>query len=154
MEDNMNQDIESLDRQRMRYMQLHLIGVAVAFILSLIRYYFRAGNLNQKPVGYAVLAGLFFSVLLMAFSTFKTAFFWRRIRNYPKVQNALNDEMVQNLEIQSWKAAFLGAVGTTLFFAVSSFFYPVCDPMLTALTSIIAGAGAYHASFYFRYRTL
>ncbi|MBU0595335.1 hypothetical protein KJ567_01450 [Candidatus Bipolaricaulota bacterium] len=45
-----------------------------------------------------------------------------------------------------------GAAGV-LFFAIVSSFYPVCDPVAIALTTIIVGAGAQRATFYFKYRS-
>jgi hypothetical protein len=146
-------EIETLDSRRMRYLELYLIGVSVFLVLSITRYFFRFGNLNARPIGIAVLAGLILSLGLMGFSTIQTAAFRREIKDDPALMDALNNELVQALERKSWKAAYFGAIGTTVFFAAVWFFYPVSDPVLVALTSIIAGAGAYHATFYVQYRS-
>ena len=149
----MNPEIESLDKQRMRYMELTLIGIAAALILSVIRFFFRLRDLNAQPIGIAVLVALILSVLLMTLSTLGSARLGRKIRKDPALEEALNNELVQSLEVQSWRAAFLGAIATTVFFAITYFFYPVCDPVMVALTSIIAGLGAYQGTFYIKYRS-
>ena len=145
-------NIEYLDKKRMRYLELYLIGVIAFIILSITRYFFRLDNLNDKPIGIAVLVGLVLSLCLITLSTVMTAIFWHRIKDNSNLKHALNNEFIQSLGVKSWKAAYLGAVGATLFFAISGFFYPVCDSMLIALTSIITGAGAYQATLYFKYR--
>lgn len=115
----MNPEIESLDKLRMRYLELTLIGIAAALILSIIRYFFRLSDLNSQPIGIAVLIGLILSVLLMAFSAIGAARIGRKIRQDPALKEALYNELVQSLEVQSWRAAFLGAIGTTVFFGIS-----------------------------------
>lgn len=150
----MDSEIEKLDKMRMRYLEWFLIGFFLFLILSLFRYFFRLSGLNDQPIGIAVLAGLFFCVGLIAFSTYKSAILARKIRQDPLLDEALNNEMVQSLETQSWKAAYIGAIASTSFFALVGFVYPVCDLVLIALTSIVAGAGANRATFYFKYRSL
>jgi hypothetical protein len=146
-------EIEILDSKRMRSLELYIIGVGVFLVLSVTRYFFRLGHLNARPIGIAVLAGLILSLGLIGLSTIQMAAFRKRIKDEPALMDALNNELVQALECKSWKAAYFGAIGTTIFFAVVWFFYPVCDPILVALTSIIAGAGVYHATFYVQYRS-
>ncbi len=150
----MNSEIERLDRRRMRYLEWYLMGCIVFIILSVTRYFFRLGDLNASPVGKAVLYGLILSLLVLAASALASVRLGRKINQDPALKEALNNELVQALDVQSWKAAFFGAVGTTLFFALSWFFYPVCDPVMTALTAIIVGLGSYQGTFYFKYRSL
>ena len=146
-------EIETLDAKRMRTLELYLVGVAVFIVLSVTRFFFRLGELNSQPIGIAVFAGLILSLALISVSTIRSESLKRRLNQDPALKEALNNELVQTLERRSWKAAYLGAVGTTVFFAVAWFFYPISDPVLTALTAIIAGGGAYQATFYFRYRS-
>lgn len=150
----MGSDIEGLDRQRMRYLEWYLIGCLVFIILSVTRYFFRLGDLNASPLGQAVLYGLVLSLLVLAISALASARLGRKINQDPALKEALNNELVQTLDVQSWKAAFFGAIGTTIFFALSWFFYPVCDPVMVALTAIVVGFGSYQATFYFKYRSL
>jgi hypothetical protein len=147
-----NSQVESMDRQRMRYLEWYLIGCVVFIILSVTRYFFRLRDLNASPVGKAVLYGMILCVLLLAVSTFASSRLGRKIKQDPALKDALNNELVQALEVQSWKAAFFGAVGTTIFFALTWFFYPVCDPVMVALTASVVGLGSYRGTFYFKYR--
>jgi len=146
-------EIEILDAKRMRHLELYILGVVFFIALSITRYFFRLGGLNTQPIGLAVLIGLILCLGLISLSTLQTALFWNRVKHDSSLMNALNNELIQTLQLKSWKAAYLGAVGTTIFFAIVSFSYPVNDPVLVALTSIIAGAGAYQATFYFLYRS-
>jgi hypothetical protein len=149
----MDSEIEMFDKKRMRYLEWYLIGFVIFLFLSLARFFFRLGGLNSQPIGFAVLLGLILSLVVLAFSTFKTATLARKIKQDPILEEALNNEMVQSLETQSWKAAYIGAIATTIFFALVGFLYPICDLVLVALTSIIAGAAANRATFYFKYRS-
>lgn len=150
----MNSEIERLDQQRMRYLEWYLIGSIVFIILSVTRYFLRLGDLNASPVGQAVLYGLILSLLVLAVSALASTRLGRKINQDPALKEALNNELVQALDVQSWKAAFFGAIGTTMFFALSWFFYPVCDPVMVALTAIVVGLGSYQGTFYFKYRSL
>ncbi|MEJ2598275.1 MAG: hypothetical protein P8Z00_08055 [Anaerolineales bacterium] len=150
----MNSEIERLDQQRMRYLEWYLIGSIVFVILSVTRYFLRLGDLNAAPLGQAVLYGLFLSLLVLAVSALASTRLGRKINQDPVLKEALNNELVKALDVQSWKAAFFGAIGTTIFFALSWFFYPVCDPVMVALTAIVVGLGSYQGTFYFKYRSL
>ena len=144
--------IESLDRRRMRLLEWYLISCLVFLLLMVVRFFFRAGGLNSQPIGMAVLAGLIVTLLFLAGSAIGQALLARRISSDPSLEAALNNELIQSLEIQSWRAAYFATAGTTLFFAIVSFIYPVYDPVMIALTAIITGFGAYQATFYFKYR--
>lgn len=149
----MNSEIEFFDRKRMKTLEIHLVGFLIFIILTIVRYFFRLGDLNSQPIGIVVLIGLILSLLLVALSTFESARLARKIRKDPVLSDALNNEFVRSLEVKSWKAAYLGSIASTIFFALTWFFYPVCDPVMVALTSIIAGIGAYQATFYWLYRS-
>jgi hypothetical protein len=148
----MKSDIETLEKRRMRFLELYLIGFAAFVILSVTRFFFRLSGLNSQPVGTAVLFGLIICLLFLSISVIGHLTLERKIKDDPGLKEALYDELIQSLELRSWKAAYCGAVATTIFFAVAWFFYPVCDPVMIALTSVINGAGAYQATFYFKYR--
>lgn len=149
----MNTEIEFFDRKRMRTLEIHLIGFLVFIILTIVRYFFRLGDLNSQPIGIAVLIGLILSLIVVALSTLQFSRLARTIRKDPVLSEALYNEFVRSLELKSWKAAYIGSIGASIFFAITWFFYPVCDPVMTALTAIIAGAGAYQATFYLMYRS-
>jgi len=149
----MNTEIEKLDCRRMRNLEVYLCGFVLFLVLSLTRYFFRFPGLNSKPIGQVILVGLVLSLLLLVLSTYESIKLARKMKSDPELGAALGNELVRSLELQSWQAAYFGAIGTTVFFAIAWFFYPICDPIMVALTSIIAGAGSYQATFYFKYRS-
>jgi hypothetical protein len=150
----MRKDIEILDQQRMKYLKWYLIGFGTFMLLMLTRHFFRLSDLNSKPIGMVVLIGLLLTLLLQVISLIQSARLEQNIRQDPKIEAALNNELVKSLMTQSWIAAYVGTAGMTLFFAVTWFFYPICDPVMIALSSIAAGAGANRAYFYFKYKSL
>jgi len=145
-------DVEQLDRRRMRLLEWYLVSFVLFLLLLLVRFFFRAEGLNSQPIGLAVLGGLIVTLLVQAVSALGAALLARKIRSDPSLEVALNNELIQSLETQSWRAAYFAAAGATLFFAIVSFLYPVCDPVMIALTVIITGIGGYQATFYFKYR--
>jgi hypothetical protein len=148
----MKKDIEYLDQQRMKFLKWYLIGFALFMILILTRHFFRLGGLNSQPIGKAVLMGLFISLFIQVAFVIRSALLERDIQGDPNIEVALNNELVKTLMAQSWIAAYIGTSAMTLFFAITWFFYPICDPVSIALASISAGAGANRAYFYFRYK--
>jgi hypothetical protein len=148
----MNTDIEYLDQQRMNYLKWYLVAATIFMLLLLTRHFFRLGGLNSQPIGIAVLIGLVLTLISQAIFLVRSALLARDIRQDPRLEAALNNELVKSIETQSWVAAYLGTAGMTLFFAVTWSFYPICDPVTICLTAIAAGAIANRAYFYFRYR--
>lgn len=148
----MNTDIEFLDQQRMKFLKWYLVGFFIFMVLMLTRHFFRSGGLNSEPIGMVVLIGLILTLLLQAACVTQSALLERNIRQKPDLEAALNNELVKSLTTQSWIAAYIGTAGMTLFFAITWFFYPICDPVTISLTSIVAGAGASRAYFYFKYK--
>ena len=150
----MSSEIEFWEKRRMRYLEGLLVGFVVFMILSIIRFFFRASGLNSTPIGYVVLAGMVSSVLILALGTYGLGKMNARFKQNPALKEALMNELVTYIELKSWKAAYIGAIATTVFFAITCFFYPVYDPVLISLTAIVAGAGSYHLTFYIKYRSL
>jgi len=148
----MQSDIEGFDQRRMNFLKGYLIGFAVFMVLMLVRHFFRADGYNSQPIGFIVLAGLIITLLVQIIFVSKSAFLERDIHQDPRLDAALNNELVKSLMTQSWVAAYIGAAGATLFFAITWSFYPICDPVTISLVSIAAGAGANRATFYFRYK--
>ena len=148
----MNTDIEFLDQKRMKFLKWYLIGFTICLVLMLTRHFFRLNGLNSQPIGIAVLMGTIATLLLQVISVVMSALLERDINQDPRLKAALNNELVKSLITQSWIAAYIGSSAMTLFFAITWSFYPVCDPITISLTSIVAGAGASRAYFYFRYK--
>jgi hypothetical protein len=150
----MTTDIEYQDQQRMNFLKWYLIYFGIFMVLILMRHFFRLDGLNAQPIGYAVLIGLVITLLLQVFFVIKSVQLAKEIQKDPQLDAALNNELVKSLMTQSWIAAYIGAVGMTVFFAITGFFYPICDPVTISLTAIAVGAGANRAYFYFRYKRL
>jgi hypothetical protein len=151
---SMDSDIESLDQKRMAFLKWYLIGFAVSMLLLLARHFFRLDGLNSQPIGNIVLVGLVVALLEQVICVVGSALIERDIHRDPRLDAALNNELVKALVTQSWIAAFVGSSGMTLFFAITSSFYPICDALTICLSSIVMGIGASRAYFYFRYRAL
>ena len=148
----MNTDIEFLDHQRMKFLKYYVIGFFTFMLLMLTRYFFRMSGLNSQPIGTAVLIGWIATLLVQVICVFRLARLEREIHQDPRLESALNNEMVKSLNTQAWIAAYLGSIGMTLFYAITSSFYPICDPVTISFSAIIAGAGTHRAYFYFRYK--
>ncbi|MDH3215289.1 MAG: hypothetical protein OEN01_03240 [Candidatus Krumholzibacteria bacterium] len=149
----MGAEIEAIDRRRLRYLEGYLIGFWVFMVLWTTRFFFRASDLNSRPVGLVVLTGLIVAVAVQAIFMIRLAGLGRRIQRDPALRSALNNELVVLYEARSWKAAFLSAVASTVFFALVSLVYPITDLVFVALTAIIVGAGSYRLAFYLMYRS-
>ena len=148
----MSKDIEYLDQQRMKFLKWYLVGFAICLLLMLTRHFFRSSGLNSQPIGVAVLIGAVLTLLLQLICVVKSALLERDIRQVPHLEAALNNELVKAITTQSWIAAYIGTSAMTFFFAIAQSFYPICDPVTISLTSIVAGAGASRAYFYFKYK--
>lgn len=148
----MNTDIEFLDQQRMKFLKWYLISFAIFILLMLTRHFFRLDGLNSQPIGITVLIGLIVTLFLQVVCLIRSALLERHMQRDPNLEAALNNELIKSLMAQSWIAAYIGAAGMTLFFAITWSFYPICDPVTISLTSIATGAGASRAYFYFRYK--
>ena len=146
--------IEKVDDERMKLLKWYLVGFVISLVLMLTRHFFRSGGYNSQPIGTAVLVCLILSLLLQVISLIKSTLLAREIQKTPGLEEALNNELVKSIVTKSWIAAYIGASAMTLFFAISGFFYPICDPFTISLTSIIAGASASRCYFYFGYKKL
>lgn len=148
----MNTEIERLDKKRVRLLEWHLAGFLIFFIFSNIRFFFRASGLNSAPIGLSVLIISVIGVAIVGLSTYGLAILNRKLRSEPDLSEALNNEYIRSFEPNSWRAAFIGSAASTAFFALVYFIYPVYDPVLVALNSILTGAGAYQFNFYLKYK--
>lgn len=150
----MNKHVEIIERKRMLYLKWHVIGFVIFIILMLVRHFFRLGGLNEQLVGKLVLSGLIISVIIQAVFVLLSAMLEKDIRTDPHLKASLQNELVQSISQQSWIAAYIGAAGMTVLFAVAWFFYPLCDPVTISLCAIAMGAGAQRVYFYTRYKNI
>jgi len=150
----MDTEIERMDRERLRYLGWYVSCFSVFVVLSLVRFFFRTSGLNHEPIGVAVLVGMVVTavgVFGCVAMQFRAA--WK-IRGNEEVKAAFDNEVLRLLDAKAWRAAYIASAVTVLFFAIASSFYSVCDPVMIALTTIVAGAGAQRAAYYFMYRSL
>lgn len=150
----MNKDIEHIEKKRVLYLKWYIFGFAIFISLMLVRHFLRLDDLNQELIGIIVLIGLIAGVAIQAVFILLSAFLENGIRTDAHLKAALQNELVQSISQQSWLAAYLGAALMTIVFAVSWFFYPLCDPVTISLCSIAAGAGAHRIHFYLRYKNI
>jgi len=150
----MTTGIEQFDRKRLRILGVYVASFVASVILSLVRFFFRASGLNQQLVGTVVLASLGITLAVMVVCVVRLALLAARVNRDPKLKAAFADEMLLLLDAHAWRAAYIGTAVTLLFFAIVSSFYPVRDPLMIALTSIVVGAGVQRAAFFFKYRSL
>jgi lysylphosphatidylglycerol synthetase-like protein (DUF2156 family) len=150
----MTQDIEKIEEKRLNYLKWYIFGFTIFIILMLVRHFFRLEGINKQVPGMIVLGGLILSVAIQALFILLSALLEKDIRRNPTLKASLQNELVQSISQQSWLAAYLGAAGMTLLFAVTWFFYPLCDPVTISLCSIAMGAGANRIYFYFRYKNI
>lgn len=148
-----SKDPERLETQRMLYLRGYIIAVIAFMVLWITRFFFRAGEVNSEPIGIVVLIGLIITAIVYSYYMLRLAVLNSQIAKDPEISAALNNEMYQLYSLRAWKPAFIASTGSTLFFALVAFVYPVFDLMFVALTAIIIGACAYLTSLYTMYRS-
>ena len=84
----MDSDIERLDKKRMSFLALYLVGFVIFIILSVTRYFFRLRGLNTQPIGIAVLIGLLLSLLVLGISTIGSLSLGRKIKKDPQLNGS------------------------------------------------------------------
>ena len=147
------EDPESLEACRMQYLQGYVAGMFVFLLLWFTRYFFRAGGLNSKPVGYAVLAGLIVTALIFIYYQVRLAMVNNWITRNPDIGEAVNNELYRHCAQRAWKPAFIGAIVTTMILALVSFGYPVVDLIFVSLSNIVVGSFVYLFALYLYWRT-
>ena len=150
----MQTKIEGMDRRRMRSLGAYLISFAPSVPMFLALFFLRESGLSRGPIGTALKIGLGASLLAQIAFIIKQVLLAAEINRDPKLKEAFDSELHRLLEARAWKAAFIGTAATALLFAIASSFYPVCDALTIALTSMIIGVAAQRATFYFKYRAL
>ena len=123
----MDMNIEALDKKRIKLLELHLVGFFLFLVFSTTRFFFRSGDLNSMAIGNAVLAGAILGVLIISFSTLRLGMLHNQIKTNPALKEALYNELVRTIACESWRAAYIGAAASTVFFAIVCFFYPIYD---------------------------
>lgn len=152
-EDDMNSDIETMERRRLRLLEGYLFGQIAFLILVVMRTVERAVVPDPPPLGGLVLTGMVLSVLLCVCCVVAYGVLASKIRRDPELAEALDNELVRAYFTQSWMVAFIAAAATTLLFAILAAYTPVLrDPLMIAFTTIIVGLTAHYVAFYCKVR--
>jgi hypothetical protein len=142
----MKSDIETYDKKR----RLYTLGIAVIAILiliiTLIEFFLNASGARLEEIRYYTIpAYLIIFVCGIAVSV-GNSLLNRRIEKNPKLNEALNNELVMLNKLKAWKSAFFVLAGFVLFFGLLSSFFAI-DGIYAALTSVVGGLITYNITF-------
>ena len=147
--------IEETERQQHKSWQGFLIVWFLAMVLLIVRYLFgsvfKEYELNSRPIVIVVLTVTVILVLTALFFVVKLNLLLGRAKSDPQLKEALIDnELTKLYVLESWKAAFIGAVATPFAFLLISSVHPINDLLLVALSTCTVGSGAFLTSFYLK----
>ena len=147
--------IEETERQQHKYWKGFLIVWFLAMVLLIVRHLFgsvfKEYELNSRPIGIVVLIATVILLLTTLLFVVKLYLLKGRAKSDPQLKEALIDNELSKLYVlESWKAAFIGAVATPFAFLLISSFHPINDPLLVALSTCAIGSGAFLTSFYLK----
>jgi hypothetical protein len=147
--------IEKTERLQLKYWKGCLIAWFLAIALLIVRHLFgtvfKQHELNSQPIGIMVLTITVILLLTVLFFVVKLYLLFVRAKADPQLKEALIDNELSKLYIlQSWKAAFIGAVVTPFAFLLISSFHQINDLLLVALSTCAVGSGAFLISFYLK----
>jgi len=124
-------------------------------VLLIVRYLFgsvfKEYELNSRPFAIVVLTVTVILVLTALFFVVKLNLLLGRAKSDPQLKEALiNNELTKLYVLESWKAAFIGAVATPFAFLLISSVHPINGLLLVALSTCSVGSGAFLTSFYLK----
>jgi hypothetical protein len=74
-----------------------------------------------------------------------------RAKRDPRLKEALIENELAKLHLlESWRAGFIAAAITPFFFLLIRAIHPFNDPVLVALSTAIAGSGAFLTSYHLK----
>lgn len=140
--------IEQLDQKRKRYRKGHLIWSLIFLVAWLVRSSLKIFTV-ETDLGYTILLIiLLLAIVFQTFYTLKDQGLKSEMRNDPRLEAALRDELVQLNELKAWRTAFFALVGFIVFTAILSLIIQINDMMYIFLTALLIGFGAYNTSLY------
>jgi len=147
--------IEETERQQQKYWKGFLAAWFMAIVLLIVRHLFgsvlKQYELNSRPIGIVVLTVTVILLLMVLFFVVKLYLLLGRAKSDPQLKEALVDNELSKLYVlESWKAAFIGAVATPFAFLLISSVHPINDLLLVALSTCVVGSGAFLISFYLK----
>ena len=144
----MTTQIEIFDQNRKRYRSGLLVG-SLIFLLAWFGYILvRVSPRPMELFHTIVLVVLIISLVVQAYYALRTTLLERQIRKDERLNEALNDELIQLNELKAWRAAFFSVLIFILITAVSSFFVQIQDLMLVLLTLLLVGFGTHNLAVY------
>jgi len=144
----MTTQIEIFDQNRKRYRSGLLVG-SLIFLLAWFGYILvRVSPRPMELFHTIVLVVLIISLVVQAYYALRTTLLERQIRKDERLNEALNNELIQLNELKAWRAAFFSVLIFILITAVSSFFVQIQDLMLVLLTLLLVGFGTHNLAVY------
>ena len=144
----MTTQIEIFDRSRKRYRNGLLIG---SFVFLLAWFGYILVRVSPRPMEIfhtIVLVVLITSLVVQAYYALRTTLLERQIRRDAKLNEALNNELIELNELKAWRAAFFSVLIFIAIIGVFSFFVQIKDLMLVLLTLLLVGFGAHNLAVY------
>ena len=144
----MTTQIEIFDRSRKRYRSGLLIG---SFVFLLAWFGYILVRVSPRPMEIfhtIVLVVLITSLVVQAYYALRTTLLERQIRRDAKLNEALNNELIELNELKAWRAAFFSVLIFIAIIGVFSFFVQIKDLMLVLLTLLLVGFGAHNLAVY------
>ena len=144
----MTTQIEIFDRSRKRYRSGLLIG---SFVFLLAWFGYILVRVSPRPMEIfhtIVLVVLITSLVVQAYYALRTTLLERQIRRDAKLNEALNNELIELNELKAWRAAFFSVLIFIAIIGVFSFFVQIKDLMLVLLTLLLVGFGAHNLAGY------
>lgn len=144
----MTTQIEIFDENRKRYRSGLLIG-SIVFLAAWFGYILvRISPQSLDVFRTIVLVVLVVSLVVQAYFALRTTLLERSIRKDQQLNEALNNELVQLIELKAWRAAFFAVLGFIVITGVFSFFVQIDDLMLVLLTALLVGFGAHNLTVF------
>lgn len=145
----MSNDIEIFDQRRRKFRGGGIIGNIVFFAAWVVRSTLKIAEAGT-PILYTILmAVLLLSIAWMAYFGFRLIAVERKIKNDPRLKEALYNELVRLNELKAWRTAFFSLVVFIIFAGYLVVALPIKDPMLIIITALLVGFGAKNISTYF-----
>ena len=121
----MTTQIEIFDRNRKRYRSGLLIG---SFVFLLAWFGYILVRVSPRPMEIfhtIVLVVLITSLVVQAYYALRTTLLERQIRRDARLNEALNNELIELNELKAWRAAFFSVLIFIAIIGVFSFFVQI-----------------------------
>ena len=142
----MKSNIEDYDRKR----RLYILGIAIMgaliIIITLTEFFLSVSGTRLGEIRYYTIPAYLIILVVGIFLSVGFSILNRRIEKDPKLNEALNNELVMLNRLKSWRTAFFVLAVFALLFGFTSSFLRI-DGVYAALTSIVGGLISYNVTF-------